>query len=129
MCSSLEGQHIWVAFNASYERGSFVKRNAYTAAPNRFIDADGQCSEGEVCLIWTDHRTALSVHKRVELCHLKPAAPRSKGEQVVILTGEKQGQLGMVEACRKKTSDALVMIGDTRFNFSFSEICRVTSPA
>lgn len=92
------------------------------------MDADGACSGEEVCLIWTDHHTAAPVHKRVELFHIKPVSPRSKGEHIVILSGSDQGQLGVVETCKKKSSEAVVSISGRKVTYPFSQICRVTSP-
>jgi hypothetical protein len=128
ICANLEGMHIWVAFANSYERGSMSKRNACTRVPNRFADADGTCADDEVCLEWTDHRTATPIHRRVAVRHLTPAPPRSKGERVVVLVGDNRGQIGVVEACKKKKGEAVVVLPLIKATYPFPQICRITTP-
>ena len=76
--TNIEGFHIWVGFYVTYKNGSHATGHAYTPLPDRFTDANGQCAHHEVCIILTDHQTAIPVPWRVELCHLKPVPPKKK---------------------------------------------------
>ena len=72
----------------SYENGSHATRHAYMPLPNRFTDANGQCAHHEVCIILTNHQTAIPVLWRVELHHLKPVLRKKKGDWIVIISGD-----------------------------------------
>ena len=88
ICARLEGFHVWVRFHVTYENGSYATRHGYTSLPDRFMDANGQCPLHEVCVIVTDHQTALPVQRRVELRHLKPVPPKKKGDWIVVILGD-----------------------------------------
>jgi hypothetical protein len=103
-------------------------RHGYTPLPDRFTDANGQCPHHEVCIILTDHRTALPVPHRVELRHLKPAPPKKKGDWVVVISGDHQGFVAEVVACKTKALKAEVVIDGAKIAFNFLDICRLTKP-
>jgi hypothetical protein len=124
---NLDDVHVCVGFTAVFEGGSWIKRNGYTARPNRFADDAGVCSDDEICLILTDHR-AQTIKKRVKLRHLIPANPRKKGDRVVILLGDDKGRTGVVEQCKKKLLRAVVLVdGGGRDTYPFTCLCRITS--
>ena len=112
----------------TFENGSYASRHAYTPLPDRFTDANGQCAYHEVCIIVTDHRTAIPVWRRVELRHLKPVPPKKKGDCIVIIYGVHQGVVAEVMACKTKASKAEVVINGAKMAFDFSDICRLTKP-
>jgi len=102
ICAKVEGFHIWVGFYVTYQNGSFATRHAYTPLPNRFTDANGQCIHHDVCLILTNHQTAILVLRRVELHHFKPVPPKKKGDWIVIISGDHQGVVTEVITCKTK---------------------------
>jgi hypothetical protein len=112
----------------TYENGSYATRHAYTPLPDRFIDANGQCPHHEVCIIVTDHRTAVPVPRRVELRHLKPVPPKKKGDWIVIISGDLQGAVAEVVACKTKALRAEVAINGVKMALNFSDICRLMKP-
>lgn len=126
ICANLEGFHIWVGFQVTYEHGSYATRHGHTPLPDRFTDANGQCAHHEVCVIVTDNRTALPVPRRVELHHLKPVPPKKKGDWIVIMYGDHEGVVTKVTACKTKASKAEVVINGAEMSFNFSAICRLT---
>ena len=128
ICANLDGFHIWVGFHVTYENGSYTTRHGHTPLPDKFRDANGQCSLHEVCIIVTDHRTAIPSPRRVELHHLKPVPPKKKGDWIIIISGDHQGVVAEVIACKTKTSKAEVAINGTKITFNFSDICRLTRP-
>ena len=103
-------------------------RHGHTPLPDRFRDANGECLPHEICIIVTDHRTALPVPRRVELRHLKPVPPKKKGDWVVITFGDHQGVVAEVVACKTKASKAEVVINAGKTAFNFTDICRLTKP-
>jgi hypothetical protein len=127
-CANLEGFHVWVGFHVTYENGSYVSRHGHTPLPDRFTDAEGQCAHHEICVIVTDHRTALPVPRRVELRHLKPAQPKKKGDWIVVLSGDHQGVVAEVLTCKTKSSKAEAFINGSKLTLTFSDICRLTKP-
>jgi hypothetical protein len=126
ICTNLDRYHIWVSFHATYENGSYVKRHGYTPLPDRFRDANGECLHHEICIIVTDHRTALPVPRRVELRHLRPVPPKKKGDWIVIISGDHQGVVAEVVVCKTKSSKAEVVVNGAKIAFNFSDICRLT---
>jgi hypothetical protein len=112
----------------TYENGNHATRHGCTPLPDRFRDANGQCPDHEVCVILTDHRTAIPVLRRVELRHLKPVPPKKKNDWIVILCGDHQGDVAEVTTCKTKTSKAEVVIKGEKIAFNFSDICRLTKP-
>ena len=111
---NIEGFHIWVRFHVMYENSSYVARHAYMPLPDRFTDANGQCTHHEVCIILIDHWTAIPVPQRMELCHLKPVPPKKKGDWIVIISRDHQGVVTEVIACKTKASKAEVVINGQR---------------
>jgi hypothetical protein len=128
ICANTEGFHIWVGFHVTYQNGSFASRHACTPLPDRFTDANGHCAHHEICIIVTDHRTAILVPRRVELHYLKPVPPKKKGDWIVIISGDHQGVVAEVIACKTKASKADVAINGAKISFNFSDICRLTKP-
>jgi hypothetical protein len=126
--ANLEGFHIWVGFQVTYQNGSYTTRHAHTPLPDRFSDANGQCAYHEVCVILTDHRTSIPVPQRVELRHLRPVPPKKKGDWIVVTSGAHQGVVAEVIACKTKASKAEVTINGAKTVFDFSGICRLTKP-
>ena len=104
ICANLDGFHVWVRFHVTYEHGSYATRHAHIMLPDRFTDENGQCPNHEVCIILTDHWTALPVAWRVEPCHLKPVPPKKKGDWIVLMHGDHQGVIAEVIACKTKAS-------------------------
>ena len=92
-----------------------------------FTDADGQCTYHEACIILSDNR-ANSVPQRVELRHLRPVPPKKKGDWIVIMSGDHQGVVAEVIACRQKAKKAEVAIKGATMAFNFSNTCRLTKP-
>ena len=128
ICANLEGFHVWAWFHATYENGSYVARHGHTPLPDRFTDAEGPCSHHQICIIVTDHRTAIPVPRRVELRHLKPAPPKKKGDWMVIMSGDHRGVVAEVVACKTKLQKAEVFIKGSKSTLNFSDICRLTKP-
>jgi hypothetical protein len=128
ICAKVDGFFIWVGFHVTYQNGSYASRHAYTPLPDRFTDANGQCAHHEVCIILTDHRTAIPVLRRVELHHLKPVPPKKKGDWIVIISGDHKGVVAEVIVCKTKASKAEVVINGAKTAFDFSDICRLTKP-
>jgi hypothetical protein len=126
--ANIQGFHTWVGFHVTYENGSHATRHAHTPLPNRFTDANGQCAHHEVCIILTDHQTAIPVSQRMELRHLKPVPPKKKGDWIVIISGDHQGAVAEVIACKTKASKAEVVINGAKVALNFSDICRLTKP-
>ena len=126
--AKLEGFHIWVGFHVTYENGSYAMKHGHTPLPDRFTDAVGQCLHHEVCIIIGDHQTALPILRRVKLHHLKPVLPKRKGDWIIILSGDYQGAVAEVIACKTKTSKAEVVINGAKIAFSFSDICHLMKP-
>jgi ribosomal protein L24 len=64
----------------------------------------------------------------VELCHLNPVLPKKKGDLIVIISGDHQGVVMEVIACKTKASKAEVVINGAKVALNFSDICRPTKP-
>ena len=95
----------------TYENGSLATWHAYMPLPDRFTDANGQCAHHEVCIILTDHQTAIPVPWRVELHHLKPVPPKKKGDWIVVISRVHQGVVAEVIAVERVT---LYVVDNTR---------------
>lgn len=112
----------------TFENGSFAGRHGHTPTPDRFTDANGLCPHHEVCVILTDHRTAVPFQRRIELRHLKPVPPKKKGDWIVVVSGDHRGVVAEVITCRTKASKAEVFVNGSKISFDFSDICRLTKP-
>lgn len=84
-------------FKLSYDRGALAKRQA-TLIERR--------DNGEVQLVFTDHRTSQPVHRQVSVAHLEPAAPIGKNCQCVVMRGSRKGLILWVTKFVKKTGEA-----------------------
>ena len=129
-CANIEGFHIWVGFHVTYQNGSHASRHGYTPL-DRFTDTNGYCTDHEmtgICVNVTDHRTAIPVQRRVELHYLKPVPPKKKGDWTVVISGDHQGVVAEVIACKTKASKAEVVINGAKTSFDFSDICRLMKP-
>ena len=126
--TNIQGFHTWVGFHVTYENGSLATRHAYMPLPDRFTDANGQCAHHEVCIILTNHWTAIPVPQRVELCHLKPVLPKKKGDWIVVISRVHQGVVTEVIACKTKALKAEVVINGAEVVLNFSDICHLTKP-
>ena len=126
--TNIQGFHTWVVFHVTYKNGSLVTRHAYMPLPDRFTDANGQCTHHEVCIILINHWTAIPVPRRVELCHLKPVLPKKKGDWIVVISRVHQGVVAEVIACKTKALKAEVVINEARVVLNFSDICCLTKP-
>ena len=104
-----------------------ITRHAHTPLPDRFIDVNGQCAPHEICIILTNHQMAIPVPQRVELCHLKHAPPKKKGDWIVIVSRDHQGVVAEVIACKTKASKAEVVINGAKIALNFSDICHLTN--
>jgi hypothetical protein len=128
-CANLEGFYVWVGFHVTYENGSYVSRHGHTPLSDRFMDAEGKCAHHGFCIIVTDHWMALPVPHRVELQHLKPAPPKKKIlDWMVIFSGDHQGVVAEVFACKTKSSKAEAFINGSKLTLNSSDICRLTKP-
>ena len=125
ICGNLEGFCIWVGFNPTYERGSYLKRTGYTPLSGRFDD----CAENEIVVVVSDHRTSAHQPRKVQLHHLKPALPVKKGDHVVILSGENQGRVVEVIQCQKKERKVKTILNNQPLTIDFAVACRLTSSA
>ena len=96
---NLEDFHIWVGFNPSYERGSYLKRTGYTPLSGRF---DG-CADDEIVMVVSNHCTSQCHPRNVQLHHLVPASPVKKVDYVVILSGDNKGHIMEVIQCKKRS--------------------------
>ena len=105
-----------------------MARHGHTPLPDRFMDANGQCLHHEVCVIVTDHRTAVPVQRRVELRHLKPAPPKKKGDWIAVISGDHRGVVTEVVVCKTKSSKAEVVINQAKIALNFSDTYRLSSP-
>ena len=126
--ANIQGFHTWVGFHVTYENSSLATRHAYMPLPDRFTDANGQCAHHKVCIILTDHQTAIPVPQRVELHHLKPVLPKKKGDWIVVISGVHQGFVAEVIACKTKALKAEVVINGAKVVLNFSDICCLTKP-
>jgi hypothetical protein len=125
ICGNLEGFCIWVGFNPTYERGSYLKRMGYTPLSGRF---DG-CADNEIVVVVSDHRTSQHHPRNVQLHHLMPALPVKKGDYVVILSGDNQGHVAEVLQCQKKERKVKIIINNQRLTIDFALVCHLTSSA
>lgn len=123
ICGNLEGFCIWVGFNPTYERGSYLKRTGYTPLSGRF---DG-CADNEIVVVVSDHRTSQHQSRNVELHHLMPASPVKKGDYVVVLSGENQGRVAEVIQCQRKERKVKIIINNQSLTVDFALVCRLTS--
>ena len=105
-----------------------MARHGYTSLPDRFTDAEGQCSHHEICIIVTDHRTAIPLQRRVELRHLKPTPPKKRGDWMVVMSGDHQGVVAEVVACKTKFKKVEVLVNGSKLTLDFTDICRLTKP-
>ena len=112
----------------TFQHGTYTTRHAHTPLPDRFTDANGECAYNEVCIILTDHRTAIPVPQRVELRHVRPVPPKKKGDWIVIISGVHHGVVAEVIACKTKASKAEVVVNGAKIAFDFSAVCRLTKP-
>lgn len=119
---NLTGFYIWVGFDSSYERGSYLKRTGYSPPSGRF----NGCASNEIVVVVTDHRTSQLQSRNVPLHHLVPAAPQKKGDYVVILSGDYQGRVAEVIQCQRKNRQVKIIIDNQPLTHNFSEICRLT---
>jgi len=118
----LEDFYIWVGFNFTYERGSYLKRTGYTPLSGRF---DG-CADNEIVVVVSDHRTLQHHPRNVQLHHLIPASPVKKGDYVVILSGDNQGSVAEVIQWQKKERKVKIIINNQRLTFDIALVCRLT---
>jgi len=118
----LEDFYIWVGFNSTYERGSYLKRTGYTPLSGRF---DG-CADNEIVVVVSDHRTSQHHPRNVQLHHLIPASPVKKGDYVVILSGDNQGHVAEVIQWQKKERKVKIIINNQRLTFDIALVCRLT---
>ena len=126
--ANIQGFHTWVGFHVTYENSSHATRHAYTPLPDKFTDANGQCAHHKVCIILTNHQTAIPVPWRVELHHLKPVPPKKTGDWIVIISRVHQGIVTEVIACKTKASKAEVVINGAKAVLNSSDICHLTKP-
>ena len=122
VCGNLEDFHIWVGFNPTYERGSYLKRTGYTPLSGRF---DG-CAEDEIVVVVSDHRTSGRLPRNVQLNHLVPARPVKMGDYVVILSGDNKGRVAEVIHCQRKDQKVKIIIDNRPFTYNFALVCRLT---
>jgi hypothetical protein len=122
VCGNLEDFYIWVGFNPTYERGSYLKRTGYTPLSGRF---DG-CADDEIVVVVSDHRTSRHCPRNIQLHHLLPASPKKKGDYVVILSGDDRGQVQEVMQCQKKERKVKIIINNRPLTYSFAQVCRLT---
>jgi ribosomal protein L24 len=58
----------------------------------------------------------------------KPVLPKKKGDWIVIISGDHQGVVAEVIACKTKALKAEVVINGEKVALNFSDICRLTKP-
>lgn len=124
ICKNLEGFFIWVGFNPTYERGSYLKRTGYTPLSGRF----NGCADNEIVIVVSDHHTSELRPRNIQLHHLVPASPVKKGDHVVILSGDCQGHVAKVIQCQRKEQKVKIMTNSQHLSFNFSLVCRLTIP-
>lgn len=122
ICNNLEDFCIWVGFNLTYERGSYLKRTGYTPLYGRFHG----CAGNEIVVVVSDHRTSQHCPRIIQLHHLLPASPVKKGDYVVILYGDLQGHVTEVIQCQRKEQKVKIIINNKRLAYGFAQVCRLT---
>lgn len=122
ICGNLEGFCIWVGFDSTYERGSYLKRTGHTPLAGRFEN----CADNEIVVVVSDHRTSQLRSRNVRLHHLMPASPVKKGDYAVILSGNHQGVVGEIMQCQRKERKVKIKINNQRLTFDFAVVCRLT---
>jgi hypothetical protein len=121
---NLEGYCIWVGFNSTYERGSYLKRTGHT--PPALSDRFEACAEDEIVVVVSDHRTSQLRSRKVQLQDLVPASPVKKGDHVVILSGNHKGHVAEVILCQKKERKVKIYVHGWLSTFDFDLVCRLT---
>jgi hypothetical protein len=125
----MKTRHIWVRFDAN-TGATNAKRNACTVweDPNRPGDP---APLNSVHLTWTDSRTSTRVYQDFEKRFLRPAPPRAKKDDVIILK-EGSPHVGQVfEVTRYEKRDggvATVKINNWNetFHVRHEEVCKVS---
>jgi hypothetical protein len=120
ICGNLEGFCIWVGFNPTYERGSYLKRTGHTPLSGRF----NGCADNEVVVVVSDHRMSQLCPRNVQLHHLMPSTPVKKGDHVVFLSGDLQGHVSEVIQCLRKERKVKIITNNQRLTYNFSLVCR-----
>ena len=124
ICGNLKGFCIWVGFNSTYERGSYLKRTGRTPpAPSDRFDA---CADDEIVVVVSNNHTSQLRSRKVQLHHLVPASPVKKGDHVVILSGDHKGCVVKVIQCQKKERKVKVFIHGWLSTYNFALVCRLT---
>ena len=122
ICRNLTNFYIWVGFNSTYERGSYLKRTGYTPPSGPF----NGCDNNEILVVVSNHRTSQPQWRKVQLHHLVPASPVKKGDYVVILSGDHQGQVTEVLECQRKKQKVKIIINNSPRTYDFSIVCQLT---
>jgi hypothetical protein len=101
--AKLGARKIWVSFSISFDGGRHFRRRASTQEPFE------RCYENtqKLNLRWTDSRGKVK-RDLVEIQHLNPAAPTARNRQGVVLTGDHQGELVVVDSY-SRTAKTLVV--------------------
>jgi hypothetical protein len=115
---------IWVGFNSTYERGSYLKRTGHT--PLALSDRFDACADDEIVIVVSDHHTSQLRSRKVQLHHLVPASPMKKGDHVVVLSGDHKGHVTEVIQCQKKERKVKVFIDGWLLTYDFALVCRLT---
>jgi hypothetical protein len=77
---------------------------------------------------WTPHHNYQNRQYWVELHHLRPVLLKKKGDWIGIISGDHQGVVAEVIACKSKSLNAEVVVNRAKIAFNFSDICRLTRP-
>lgn len=99
-----------------------MKRTVYTPPSGRFND----CDNNEIVVVVSNHRTSQLQWRKVQLHHLVPASPVKKGDYVVILSGDYQGQVTEVLECQRKKQKVKIIINNSPQTYDFALVCRLT---
>lgn len=114
--------HFKLAFAPSYPVGTMVGRQCIT------LSAMDMAAVDEHVLVAYSNNDGKKIKEKVKVDHLKPADinKATKGLQVVVLIGEKKGQIFHVKSTHKKRRVCALRLGDDLFEEQWCYLCIVT---
>lgn len=100
-----------LAFNVGvgYGGGNYVKRVVRTTCPDRFANHEGHAPQGCVSVTVTGNHVGSGVENHfIPARFLTPASPSAKGQYVLVLQGDLQGQVCHVIRWVRKEKKAVI---------------------
>lgn len=113
--------HIRVSFKPSYQRGSYLGRQAGTCLP---FSCDNILERRHVKLYWSDNK-GRKIKGDVLLQDVEPAIPKKKGLIVMIMNGDKRGVIAKVTQVKKAKNKAVLQDVGGTWESDMSDLCIV----